>query len=310
MKSKRFIFGLIAIGLFVLLTILVWLYLPARNQNLAEIHFSGARALKDVIKQVEFGPRIPDSTAHSQTIQYIQAELKMVGWESNVLNQPINGHTAYNILATRSSIAPTILIGAHYDSRIYADNDPNPANHTVPVPGANDGASGVAVLLELARSLPKDGTPVALLFIDIEDNGQIPGWDWIQGSRAFAADLPFRPMSVVIVDMIGDSDLNIYMEKSSDKILTSQLWKTAKSLGYQDVFLPSYKYQVIDDHTPFLEKGIRAVDIIDLDYPFWHTVQDLPDKVSPVSLQKIGDTLLKWIKDYGPCQQKQDCNDK
>jgi Zn-dependent M28 family amino/carboxypeptidase len=310
MKSKRFTFGLIAIGFFLLLTTMAWFYLPAGSQNLAQLHFSGERALKDVIKQVEFGPRIPDSTAHSQTIQYIQAELKLVGWNSSVLNQSINGHTAYNILATRNSETPIILIGAHYDSRLYADNDPNPANHTVAVPGANDGASGVAVLLELARNLPRDSTPAALLFIDIEDNGQIPGWDWIQGSRAFAADMPFRPLSVVIVDMIGDSDLNIYMEKSSDKVLTSQLWKTAKSLGYQDAFLPSYKYQVIDDHTPFLEKGIRAVDIIDLDYPYWHTVQDLPDKVSASSLQKIGDTLLKWINDYGPCQQRQDCIEK
>jgi Zn-dependent M28 family amino/carboxypeptidase len=202
------------------------------------------------------------------------------------------------------------LLGAHYDSRIYADNDPNPANHNIPVPGANDGASGVAVLLELARSLPKNSAPVALLFIDIEDNGRIPGWDWIQGSRAYVTDMSFQPRAVIVVDMIGDADLNIYMEKSSDKILTKQLWETAKSLGYQNAFIPNYKYQVIDDHTPFLEKGIRAVDIIDLDYPFWHTLQDIPAKVSASSLQIVGDTLTKWIKDYGTCTTLDNCNEK
>jgi Zn-dependent M28 family amino/carboxypeptidase len=310
MKNNRFSPTIIVFVTIALLVLLVWYTLSNRNSVSPTGPFLGERAYKDVVAQVNLGPRIPGSVAHDKTIEYIQSELRTAGWKSSVLNQQFNGHKAKNILATRNSEEPLILLGAHYDSRIYADNDPNPANHTIPVPGANDGASGVAVLLELARSLPENSAPVALLFIDIEDNGRIPGWDWIQGSRAYVTDMPFQPLAVIIVDMIGDADLNIYMEKSSDKILTSQIWETAKSLGYQNTFIPTYKYQVIDDHTPFLEKGIRSVDIIDLDYAFWHTLQDLPTKVSASSLQIIGDTITKWIKDYGPCTTLDNCNEK
>lgn len=273
--------------------------------------FDGERALKDVAAQVAFGPRIPASEAHEKAIKYIQSELATAGWQSSVEIAQFGGQTALNILATRSKETPALILGAHYDSRLYADNDPNPVNHIVPVPGANDGASGAAVLLELARSLPTDSIPTALLFIDIEDNGRIPGWAWILGSRAFATNLPIAPpQAVVIVDMIGDADLNIYMEKNSDVELTRQIWKTAKSLGYEQAFIPEYKFQVLDDHVPFIEKGIRAVDIIDLDYPYWHTIQDSPDKVSAASLQIVGDTLLTWVRDYGSCLTKQNCNEK
>jgi glutaminyl-peptide cyclotransferase len=122
--------------------------------------------------------------------------------------------------------------------------------------------------------------------------------------------MTIQPQAVVIVDMIGDADLNIYMEKGSDAGLTRQIWKTAKTLGYESAFIPEEKYQVLDDHVPFIEKGLRAVDIIDLDYPYWHTLQDTPDKVSAASLQKVGDTLLAWIRDYGACLAQQNCNEK
>jgi glutaminyl-peptide cyclotransferase len=289
--------------------ILGW-YVWTKTHPSSIAHFDGEHALKDVAAQVAFGPRIPTSEAHAKTIAYIQGELAVAGWQSSVEMAQFGDQTALNILATRNTKTPVLLLGAHYDSRLYADNDPNPANHTVPVPGANDGASGVAVLLELARTLPIDSTPTALLFIDIEDNGRIPGWDWILGSRAFAANLPIQPKAVVIIDMIGDADLNIYMEKNSDAGLTNQIWKTAKKLGYETAFIPVPKYRVEDDHLPFIEKGIRSVDIIDLDYPYWHTVQDTTNKVSAASLQKVGDTLLAWIRDYGSCIEQQNCNEK
>jgi Zn-dependent M28 family amino/carboxypeptidase len=273
-------------------------------------HFDGERALKDVSTQVAFGPRVPNSDAHEKTIRYIQSELAAAGWQSSVEVAEFGGQKALNILATRNQEKAALLLGAHYDSRLYADNDPHPGNHTVPVPGANDGASGVAVLLELARTLPADSTPTALLFIDIEDNGRIPGWDWILGSRAFAANLSDLPKAFVLVDMIGDKDLNIYMEKNSDPELTRQIWGTAKTLGYDSAFIATEKYRVEDDHLPFIEKGIRSVDIIDLDYPYWHTIQDTPDKVSAKSLQKVGETLLAWIAKFGPCIEQQNCNEK
>jgi Zn-dependent M28 family amino/carboxypeptidase len=163
------------------------------------------------------------------------------------------------------------------------------------VPGANDGASGVAVLLELARVLPDDTVPVWLVFFDAEDNGRIPGWDWILGSREFVRNNPLQPQAVVIVDMIGDADLNIYKERNSNPELTEEILSVAKSLGYENVFLPEYKFSMLDDHTPFLEAGIPAVDIIDFDYPYWHTVQDTPDKVSAESLQAVGETVQAWV---------------
>jgi len=261
--------------------------------------FDGARAYRDVVAQTDFGSRTPGSTAHAQTIDYIRQELGKAGWTTNVQAQEIDGHIAENIVATRNEKEPALLLGAHYDCRLFADNDPNPLNRQKPVLGANDGASGVAVLLEIARTLPQDSEPVWLVFFDIEDNGSIPGWDWILGSKAYARSLTARPKAVVVVDMIGDAALNIYMEKNSDAEYTRQIWETAKRLDYESAFIPEYKYRVEDDHLPFVEKGLRAVDIIDLDYPSWHTIQDTPDKVSAKSLQIVGATLLEWIKGFG-----------
>jgi Zn-dependent M28 family amino/carboxypeptidase len=200
-----------------------------------------------------------------------------------------------------------VVIGAHYDSRIYADEDPNPQNRKLPVPAANDGASGVAVLLELARVLPRymeqdgvgripgDVRKVTLLFIDVEDNWNIPGWDGELGSQAYVDALTSKPDAAVIIDMIGDADLNIYKELNSDPKLTQQIWDAAKQLGYEQYFIPQPKYRMIDDHLPFLHAGIPAVDIIDFDYPYWHTLADTPDKVSAHSMTVVGETLIAWL---------------
>jgi Zn-dependent M28 family amino/carboxypeptidase len=125
----------------------------------------------------------------------------------------------------------------------------------------------------------------------------LPGWDWILGSSALAESLPETklPEAVIIVDMIGDADLNIYMERNSDGDLTREIWNTAAELGYAKSFIPEYKFAMLDDHTPFLQRGIRAVDLIDFDYPYWHTTQDTLDKVSAESLNIVGDTLYQWI---------------
>ncbi len=274
----------------------------------ATIPFDGERAYQHVIKQVALGPRIPGTESHAQAIAYIQTTLNAAGWQNEVMVEEFKGQRVKNIRARRIEAQPVILLGAHYDTRIYADNDPHLENHTNPVPGANDGASGVAVLLELARVLPSDTVAVELVFFDAEDNGRIEGWDWILGSSAYARSMQSQPMAVVIVDMIGDANLNIYMERNSDPVLTKQIWDTAKRLGYEHAFLPEYKYRVLDDHLPFLEKGLKAVDIIDLDYPHWHTLEDTPDKVSPQSLEIVGKTLLVWLTEYGDCLEQSNCN--
>ena len=263
--------------------------------------FDGQRAYADVQTQVDFGPRIPGSEGHAKVQEWMRAELESAGWQVEIQESEAMGHPIENIVAKRGDENPQIILGAHYDSRIFADNDPDPANRSLPVPAANDGASGVAVLLELARVLPNDTVPVWLVFFDAEDNGRIDGWDWILGSQEFVKNNPITPRAVVIIDMIGDADLNIYKERYSNNQLTDEVWSVAKSLGYQDLFLPEYKYPMIDDHTPFLRAGIPAIDIIDFDYPYWHTMQDTPDKVSAESLQAVGDTLQTWL--LGQCGQ-------
>ena len=258
--------------------------------------FDGERAYAHILAQNALGPRTPGSAAHAEFIEYAQKEFEQQGWDVSLQQTERMGHAITNILATRRE-RPPVLLMAHYDSRFFADNDPDPANHTVPVPGANDGASGVAVLLELARVLSSDA-PVGLLLVDAEDQGRIAGWDWILGSRAFAEALDYQPEAVILLDMIGDADLNIYKEHNSDPGLTDEIWAAAASLGYEQVFIPEYKYRMIDDHVPFIEKGIRAVDLIDFDYPDWHTIHDTPDKVSARSLQIVGEVLLAWLDGF------------
>jgi len=111
-----------------------------------------------------------------------------------------------------------------------------------------------------------------------------------------AEHLTITPESVIVVDMIGDADQNIYYERNSNPLLQTQLWGIAATLGYSDTFVAEYKYAIYDDHWPFIDRGIPAVDIIDFDYAYWHTTQDTPDKVSPESLKRVGRVLEVWLE--------------
>lgn len=256
--------------------------------------FDGQRAFADVERQVALGPRTPGSAAHVQILEWLQDELQKAGWQVKVQEGVYDRQPIRNLIAFRTP-TPRWLLGAHYDSRLVADRDPDPTRRIQPVPGANDGASGVAVLLELARVLPTD-VPVWLVFFDAEDQGNLPGWEqWSLGARHFVQEMKIRPEGVIIVDMVGDVDLDLPMEANSDMALRESIWQTAATLGYSKVFRPQIGYAVIDDHIPFLDAGIVAVDIIDLDYAFWHTTDDTPDKVSPDSLAMVGQTLLTWL---------------
>jgi len=263
------------------------------KQNLG---FDGERALQDVQHQVSLGPRIPGTPGHDQILEWMEGILTQNNWKVELQIYEIRGKTITNLIASRGQQDHYILLGAHYDTRIFADYDPDPLLRGEPVPGANDGGSGVAVLLELARTLPEElPVPIQIVFFDAEDNGGIEDWDWILGSRAFVEHLENPPSAAIIVDMVGDVDLKIYKEHNSNQELNEQIWEHARLLGYENVFLPDYKFSILDDHIPFLEAGIPAVDIIDLDYPYWHTTQDTVDKVSAESLQVVGDTLFAWI---------------
>ena len=276
--------------------------------------FNGQRAMADVEYQLSLGPRIPGSEAHTKAVDWMVAELEKAGWQVEVQETSLMGHPIRNVIAKWGQGKPWAVIGAHYDSRLVADQDPSPAKRSQPVPGANDGASGVAVLLEVARALPshmqmiemdgpRAGLPRAnqvwLVFFDAEDNGDIPGWDWILGSRAFVASLKSKPDAAIVIDMIGDKNLDVYRELNSNPQLTDEIWGEAAELKYSDRIIPQGKYRMLDDHIPFKDAGIPAADMIDFDYPYWHTTEDTADKVSAESMKVIGDTLLAWLTDAG-----------
>lgn len=295
MTKKSIALYLSIIGLLLLGAIGWYIYSFLFQPTTVSSTFDGQRAYADVQTQVAFGSRVPGTEGHAKALEWIRTELESAGWQVEIQSSEALGHPVKNIVAKRSDQPPQFIIGAHYDTRMFADQDPDPAQHTTYVPGANDGASGAAVLLGLARSLPKDTVPIRLVFFDTEDNGNIEGWDWILGSREFVKNNPIQPRAAIIVDMIGDADLNVYKERNSNPELTNAIWAAAKELGYDSKFIPEYKYSMIDDHTPFLQAGIPAVDLIDFDYPYWHTVQDMPDKVSAESLQTVGETLRTWL---------------
>lgn len=287
---------LISTALAILLVVLTAsVYFPVAYFS-SDQPFDGHRALRDVQHQVSIGPRTPGSPGHLQIRNWIQSELNEAGWTVEVQSLEYADKPVHNIIAKQGENAPWVILGAHYDTRFFADRDPDPSKRNQPVPGGNDGASGVSVLLELARTLPDDlEGEIWLVFFDAEDNGSIPGWQWIMGSTAFVDQLKDKPDAVVILDMIGDADLNIYYERNSDPAISAEIWEQADQLGYGEQFIPGLKHSMLDDHTPFLEAGIPAVDIIDFDYPYWHTTKDTSDKVSASSLKAVGDTIRAWL---------------
>ncbi len=259
--------------------------------------FEGRTAYHHVLMQTQIGPRPTGTEAGAKAGDYIIEKLRDQGWQVEVQPFTYRGVQGRNIIGKAGS-GPVIIVGAHYDTRRRADNDPLRTKRTEPVLGANDGASGVGVLLELARSLDRSklNNEVWLAFFDAEDNGGLDGWEFIAGSQYMAQNLKTMPQAVIVVDMVGDADQQIYKERNSSPALQDRLWAIAAKLGYEKYFIPTYKHAMIDDHTPFLQKGILAADIIDFDYPYWHTTQDTADKVAPASLERVGRVLKTFLE--------------
>jgi glutaminyl-peptide cyclotransferase len=260
--------------------------------------FNGDLAYQHVLAQVALGPRPTGTEAGWATGDYIIAELEKAGWSTEAQEFLFKGVKGRNIIGTKGR-GPIIILGAHYDTRPAADHDPDPAKQGEWIEGANDGASGVAVLLELARTLEADKlkNEVWLAFFDAEDRGRLDGWPFSVGARQLAESLTVTPQGVVVVDMIGDADQNIFLEQNSTPTLREEVWAVATELGYEAYIIPELKHTIIDDHIPFLERGIPAVDMIDFDYPAWHTTADTADKVAPASLERVGRTLEVWLEE-------------
>lgn len=263
--------------------------------------FDGEKAYAHVQAQVALGPRPVGSAALLQTAAYIESSLASVGWRPTRVMGEFRGVPIVNILAETSeserATGGKILIGAHYDTRPVADRDPVAARRGEPILGANDGASGVAVLLELARVYDpaRSKYDVVLAFFDGEDKGGIDGWPFSVGADIVAERLSQGLSAMILVDMVGDSDLQVFYEGNSDLVLARDIWATAARLGYGQWFVPEARYTLMDDHVPFLRRGVPAIDIIDFDYAYWHTVSDTADKVSPRSLEMVGRVLLEYL---------------
>lgn len=210
----------------------------------------------------------------------------------------------------------TIIIGAHYDSRIFSDKDVDESRRLLPMPGANDGGSGVGVLLELARVLSAHYTPnreIRFVFFDAEDNGGIDPFPallpstrgYLIGSTLYANSLNLDNEQIeymLLLDLVGEYDQQFPIEGYSDRYapeLTRAIWAVAAELGYGEQFPTTVRSPIIDDHVPFIQRGIPAVDIIDLDYAYWDTSEDTLDKISAESLERVGRVVERFLEASG-----------
>jgi len=275
--------------------------------------FDKERAFRSLTSQTDFGPRVPGTAAHEKCLAFLRRELQAEA--DTVRVQPFT-HVGYegtplamtNVIASfNPSSSDRILLIAHWDSRGRADEDPDPAKQGLPVPGANDGASGVAVLLEIARAFKAQPPPVGvdMLFTDGEDFGKESDFDnYFLGARHFAKHLPpgYAPAFGILLDMVGDKDLEIMKEPYSVEYapdVVELVWAAARDAGvYQ--FTENTQRHVLDDHIPLNEAGIKTIDLIDFEYPYWHTTADTPDKCSPESLEAVGNVLLHLLYQQRP----------
>ena len=260
--------------------------------------FDGSNAIYYIERQIEFGPRIPGSASSDAMRDFIKREMELSGWIVKNQNFIFDQVNLTNVIAKSSNSPPKIIIGTHYDTRALSDNELSQSLKQTPVPGANDGASGTAVLLELGRTLSREELDIWFVFFDAEDQGNINNWEWSIGAQYFVNQLNFPPEYAIIIDMIGDANLEIYKENNSTASLVESIWYEAEKLGYQSYFIQDHKYSIIDDHLPFINRGIPTCLIIDLDYPYWHTTKDKLDKVSGKSLEIIGDVLTSWLSTH------------
>jgi hypothetical protein len=276
----------------------------------ARTAFSGAAALEYARVQLEFGPRIPGTEGHRRTGDWIVAQMKERAdtvIEQTWTHVTVNGDTLplRNIFARfRPEATDRVLYVTHWDTRPISDKAADPAQRKLPVPGADDGASGTALLIALADVLKKTPPAVGvdLLFVDGEDYGDFDKHtDVLLGSTYFAQHLPspdYRPIFGVLWDMVGKKDARFPQEGFSVQRapeVVQLVWRTASDLGYSRYFPPRVGQAVTDDHIPLLDAGLRVIDVVDIEYPYHHTPEDTFDKLSERSLQIVGDVATTLV---------------
>ena len=276
--------------------------------------FDEDHAFEYLVAQCDFGPRNPGSEGYYACLDFIINELDQSA--DDIILQDFRyreqryrkRYDLQNIIARFNPDASfQTIISAHWDTRPWADQEDNRRDRNQPIIGANDGASGVAVLLELAKIMGETPPPIGvnLVFFDGEDLG-VPGENetYCQGSRYFAKNLPIpRPDEAINLDMVGDKQLHIPVEKYSleyNPNLVRYLWGRADDMGL-DAFDITPQYAIYDDHVPLHEiAGIPAINLIDFKYPnpyanFWHTMNDVPENCSAESLEQVGKLMVDYI---------------
>jgi glutaminyl-peptide cyclotransferase len=301
------------LSIFSVLSVISVFFSACRERPRPPREFNGPAAFKYIEQQVAFGPRVPGTRAHEEMAAWLDSMLHQRA--DTVVVQRWNHVTVdKKTLPLRNFIArfkpeatQRILYLAHWDSRPVSDS-PLSKDSSHAVMGANDGGSGVALLLGVAdvlkRAPPTIG--VDLLFDDGEDYGDFtkaPA-DVLIGARYYAAhQLPGPgPLYAVLFDLVADKDLQIYQEGNSlvgAPEVVELVWNTAKDLNYSGYFIDSPRHTLIDDHLELQKAGIRAIDVVDFDYPAWHTQYDTIDKVSAASLQIVGDVAVALIRRGG-----------
>ena len=276
--------------------------------------FDGAAAMRNVETQVAFGPRVPGTEAHQRMGSWLDSLARTKA--DSVIVQDWVSVTAKGVrlplrnvmMRFNPSATDRLLFLAHWDTRPIADKSINAEDRNKPISGANDGASGVAVLLGMADALKKSPSTlgVDLLFVDGEDYGSFEdSTETLLGARYYArnqAPGP-KPLFAVLLDMVGDRDLQIVQEGNSllgAPEVVERVWDAAKIAGYSKVFIATPGQSMVDDHVPLQQAGIRAIDVIDFTYgnnnSLWHTLDDTPDKLSAQSLQVVGDVMMAVIR--------------
>lgn len=312
-------------------------YLESQNQQFPHsmnryqidpTKFNASNAYSLIEEQIDLGYRIPGTEAHQNFIEWVQLKVHSYGVVQRI-NFTINEIECSHILLKINPGQQKILsFGAHFDTRAVAEKDPDSTNHNTPIDGANDGASGVAVLIEMARVLSNPILNLTceywFLFIDAEDQGRsrgmygIEGWDWCEGSQWLASDLEAHPEkyfqtyqslssieSFILLDMVGGSNLEFIRERNANSSLEDALFLTGQDLGYSAAFPENAQsYSIIDDHVYIGRTGIPVAVLVikfwdtDNGWPYHHTQSDNIDNIDIQSLEITGTTVLEYIRVY------------